>query len=76
MAAALQRVLVSVQEGHEWPDDMPDRARQQVIPGDAKCLYWALSAVDGKGWQAAANNVPRTLTEGDPAQPLESGGAL
>ena len=42
VAAAVQRVLDSAQEGQEWPEEM-------VIPGDGKCLYWALSAVDGAG---------------------------
>ena len=75
MAAAVQRVLASAQEGHRWPDGMPDSLRRQVIPGDAKCLNWALSAVEGKGWQGAVDGVRRALTEGDMAQPSESGGA-
>ena len=49
VAAAVQRVLDSAQEGQGWPEEMPERARRQVIPGDGKCLYWALSAVDGAG---------------------------
>ena len=71
MAAAVQRVLASAQDGHEWPDKRPDSAGWQVIPGDGKCLYCALSAVDGKGGQAA-DEVRRALTEGDMAQPPES----
>ena len=54
VAAAVQRVLDSAQEGQEWPEEMPERARRQVIPGDGKCLYWAPSEVDGAGGQAAA----------------------
>ena len=73
--AAVQPVLVSAQERHEWPDKMPDRARPQVIPGDGKCLYWALSAVNVKDGQAAADQVRRALTEGDMARPLEPGRA-
>ena len=51
---------------------MPDRARRQVIPGDGKCLYLGLSAMEGKGGQAAADEVRKALTEGDMAGPLES----
>ena len=54
---------------------MPERARRQVIPGGGKCLYWALSAVDGAGGQAAAEEVRKALTEGDMAWPPESGWA-
>ena len=75
MAAAVQRVLDSAQEGQEWPEEMPERARRQVIPGDGKCLYWALSVVDGAGGQAAAEEMRKALTEGEMAQPPESGGA-
>ena len=49
VAAAVQRVQDSAQEGKRWPEEMPEGARRQVIPGDDKCLYWALSAVDGAG---------------------------
>ena len=52
---------------------MPERARRQVIPGDGKCLSWALSGVDRAGRQAAAEEVHRALTEGDMARPPESG---
>ena len=48
---------------------------RQVIPGDGKCLYWALRAVDGAGGQAAAEEVRKALTEGDMARPPESGWA-
>ena len=75
VAAAVQRVLDSAQEGQEWPEAMPERARRQVIPGDGKCLQWALSAVHGAGGQAAVEEVGRTLTEGDMARPPESGWA-
>ena len=75
VAAAVQRVLDSAQEGQEWPEEMPERARRQVIPGDGKCLYWALSAVDRAGGQAAAEEVRRALTEEDMARPPESGWA-
>ena len=75
VAAAVQRVLDSAQEGREWPEEMPERARRQVIPGDGKCLYRALSAVDGAGGQAAAEEVRKALTEGDMARPPESGWA-
>ena len=75
VAAAVQRVLDSAQDGQEWPEEMPEGARRQVIPGDGKCLYWALSAVDGAGGQAAAVEVRRALTEGDMARPPESGWA-
>ena len=68
----MQRVLDSAQDGQEWREKMPDRARQQAIPGDGKCLYWALSAVDGAGGQAVADKVRKTLTEGDMAQSPES----
>ena len=73
VAAAVQRVLASGQDGHELPEEMLDRARRQVIPGDRKCLYWALSAVGGKGRQAAADEVHNALTEGDMSRPPESG---
>ena len=69
VAAAVQRVLDSAQDGQEWPEEMPEGARRQVIPGDGKCLYWALSVVDGRGGQAAADAVCKVLTEGDMAQP-------
>ena len=46
VAAAVRRVVDNAQDGQEWPEEMPERARRQVIPGDGKCLYWALSAVD------------------------------
>ena len=49
VAAAVSRVLDSAQEGQGWAEEMPEGARRQVIPGDSKCLYWALSAVDGAG---------------------------
>ena len=52
---------------------MPDSVTRQVIPGDVKCLYSTLSAVEGKARQAAPQEVPRVLTEGDMAQHLESG---
>ena len=71
----MQGVLDSAQDGQEWPEEMPKRARQQVIPGDGKCLYWSLSALDGAGGQAAAEDVRRALTEGDMARPPESGWA-
>ena len=41
----------------------------------AKCLYWALSAVAGKGGQTAADEVRKVLTEGDMARPPELGWA-
>ena len=75
VAAAVQRVLDNAQHGQEWPEEMPERAKRQVIPGDVKCLYWALSAVDGAGGPAAAEEVRRALTEGDMARPPESGWA-
>ena len=75
VAAAMQRVLDSAQEGQKWPEEMPESARKQVIPGDGKWLYWAPSAVDGAGGQAAAEEVRRALTEGDMARPPESGWA-
>ena len=75
VVAAVQRVLVSAQEAHEWTDEMPDSARQQVILADVKCLYWAVSAVEGKGGQAAADEVRRAITEGDMVQLLGSGWA-
>ena len=73
VGAAVQRVLDSAQDGHEWPEEMPDRARRQVIPGDGSCLYWALSAVEGKSRQAAAEGGRKKLSEGDMARPPESG---
>ena len=39
VVAAVQRVLDNAQDGQEWPEEMPERARRQVIPGDGKCLY-------------------------------------
>ena len=75
VAAAVQKVVDSAQEGEERPDEMPERARRQVIPGDGKCLYRALSAVDGAGGQAAAEEVRKALTEGDMARPPEAGWA-
>ena len=75
VAAAVQRVLESAQEEQEWPEEMPERERRQVIPGDGKCLYWALGTVDGAGGQAAAEEVRRALTEGDMARPPELGWA-
>ena len=72
VAAAVQRVLDSAQDGQEWPEEMPDGARRQVIPGDGKCLYWELSAVDGTSGQAAADEVRNALTKGDMAWPPES----
>ena len=74
-AAAVQRVLDSAQDGQAWPEEMPYRARRQIIQGDGKCLNWALSAVDRKGGQAAAEKVREALTEGDMARPPESGWA-
>ena len=71
VAAPLQRVLDNAQDRQEWPEEMPERARRQVIPGDGKCLYWALSAVDGAGGEAATEEVRRALTEGDMARPPE-----
>ena len=71
----MQRVLDNAQDGQEWPEEMPERARRQVIRGDGKCLYWLLSAVDGAGGQAEAEEVRRALTEGDMARPPESGWA-
>ena len=71
----MQRVLDNAQDGQESPEEMPDRARRQVIPGDGRCLHWALSAVDGAGGQAAADEVRKALTEGDMARPPESGWA-
>ena len=70
-----KRVLDSAQEGQEWPEEMPERVRRQVIPGDCKCLYWAISAMDEAGGQAAAEEVRRALMEGDMARPPESGWA-
>ena len=75
VAAAVQGVLDSAQEGQEWPEEMPEGARRQVIPGDGKCLYWALRVVDGAGGQAAAEEVRKALTEGEMARPPESGWA-
>ena len=69
VAAAVQRVLDNAQEGQETPEEMPERARRQVVPGDRKCLYWALSAVDGAGGQAATEEVRKALTEGGMARP-------
>ena len=75
MALAVPRLLASAQDGHKWPDEMPGSARLQVIARDGKCLYWALSAKDGKGRQEAADEVRRALTEGDMPQPPGSGWA-
>ena len=69
VVAAVQRVLDSAQEGQGWPEEMPEGARRRVIPGDGKCLYWALSAVDGAGGRAAAEEVRKALTEGEMARP-------
>ena len=38
-AAAVQRVLDNANYGQEWPEEMAERARRQVIQGDGKCLY-------------------------------------
>ena len=51
----MQRVLDNARDGQERPEEMPDWARRQVIAGDGKCLFWALSAVDGAVRQAAAD---------------------
>ena len=75
VAAAVQRVLNNAHDGQEWSEEMPERARQQIIPGDGKCLYWALSAVDRERGQAAAEEVRKALTERDFARPPESGWA-
>ena len=75
VAAAVQRVLDSAQVGQGWPEEMPEGARRQVIPGDGKCLYWALSAVDRAGGRAAAEEVRKALTQGQMARPRESGWA-
>ena len=75
VAAAVQGVLDIAQDGQEWLEEMPERARRQVIQGDGKCLHWALRAVNGAGGQAAAEEVRRALTEGDMARPPESGWA-
>ena len=75
VAAAVQIMLDNAQDGREWPEKMPERARRQVIPGDGKCLYWALSAVDRAGGQAAAEEVRRAFTERDMARPREWGWA-
>ena len=68
VAAAVQRLLASAQEVQERPDETPDGVRRPVIPGDGKCLYWALSLVEGQGGQAAADEVCRALTKGDMAK--------
>ena len=34
VAAAVQRVLEGARDGQEWPEELLDRARQQVILGD------------------------------------------
>ena len=68
----MQRMLDSAQDGQEWPEEMPERARRQVIPGDHKCQLWALSAVDGAGRQAAAEEECRALAEEDIGRPPES----
>ena len=68
VAAAVQRMLDNAQDWQEWPEEMPESARRQVIPGYGKCLYRALSAVDRAGGQAAAEEVRRALTEGDMAR--------
>ena len=75
VAAAVQRVLDSAQEKQEWPEEMREGARRQVMPGDGKCLYWAPGAVDGAGGRAAAEEVRKALTEGEMARPPESGWA-
>ena len=75
VAAAAQGVLDSAQEGQGWPEAMPEGARRQVIPGDGKCLYWALSALDRAGGRVAAEEVRKGLTEGEMARPPESGWA-
>ena len=75
VAAAVARVLASALEGHKWPKERPDSVRRQVIPGDSKCLDWALSGVEGKCGQAAADEVRRALTEGGMAQRPDSGWA-
>ena len=36
------------------------------------CLYWALSGVEGKSSQSAADEIRSALTEGDMAQPPEA----
>ena len=69
----MQRILDSAQDGQEWPEEMLEGARRQVIPGDGRSLYWASSTVDGKGEQAAADEVRKLLTERDMAQRPESG---
>ena len=75
MAAAVQEALDSAQEGQQWPEELPEGARRQVIPGDGKCLCWALSAVDGAGGRAAAEEVRKALTEGEMVRPPELGWA-
>ena len=71
VVAAVQWVLASAHKGHAWPEKMLDSGRRQVIPGDGKYFYWALSAVEGKGGQAVADKVHRALKEGDMVQPPE-----
>ena len=72
VAAVVQRVQDNPQDRQEWPEEMPERARQQVIPGDDKCISWALSAVDGAGGQAAAEEVRKALKEREEARHPES----
>ena len=42
VAAAVQRVLASAQEVQGWPEELPGNVRRQAVPGDGRCLYWAL----------------------------------
>ena len=71
VAAAVQRVLDSAQGGQGWPEEMLGGARRQVIPGDGKCLYWALSTVD----RAGGGQQQKRCAEAEMARPPESGWA-
>ena len=49
------------------PTRLHKEKRRQNVPGDSKCLYSALSGVEGKNSQSAADEIRRALTEGDMA---------
>ena len=72
VAAAVQRVLASAQEGHQCPERMPDSVWRQVIPRGCECLYGALSALEGEDGRAAAAEARRAFTEGYMALPLQA----
>ena len=72
---AIHRVMEVVQDEQKWPNTLPATVQRTNVLGDRRCMYWALSRVEGGSTKEEAEAVGRRFAGGNMAGPPEQGWA-